>query len=313
MRIKKFEQINEALVRGGSPDERAIDLRGPGGNAFNILGMASNLCNQLKEVDPDKYDWERIKKEMESGDYKNLVNTFEEYFGDYVTIYNADVLDESMINEEFKNPFKKKVESQPEPELPKEEFGGDKPKRVQPEEGYDLERFYSAIEKLHKKGQESRKNNLSRTFFRKFIGKELMGSEIKDILVDVITQNDMYGNMYGMSIVLDNGTKVYYNFSKDKVSRGDNISIDPFLDYTRLNKEIEEDTSMPNNQKGQIIQRKKEELKKDAKKVSRKDARLIGQIAKRFNPDTKYAVGTGDLIIKEYESRIIKFKDYLNE
>jgi hypothetical protein len=119
--------------------------------------------------------------------------------------------------------------------------------------------------------------------------------------------------MYGMSIVLDNGTKVYYNFSKDKVSRGDNISIDPFLDYTRLNKEIEEDTSMPNNQKGQIIQRKKEELKKDAKKVSRKDARLIGQIAKRFNPDTKYAVGTGDLIIKEYESRIIKFKDYLNE
>jgi hypothetical protein len=103
MKIKRFEQLNEALVRGGSPDERSIDLRGPGGNAYAILGMASNLCNQLKDVDPEKYDWKRINDEMTSGDYKNLVTTFEKYFGDYVTIYNADVLDESLLNENVKN------------------------------------------------------------------------------------------------------------------------------------------------------------------------------------------------------------------
>ena len=90
-RLRKF---NEAFVRGESPRERSIDLRGPEGNAFAILGLAKNLTNQLKEADAERYDWDKINKEMTSGDYKKLVNTFEEYFGDYVTIYNADVLDE---------------------------------------------------------------------------------------------------------------------------------------------------------------------------------------------------------------------------
>ena len=94
--IKKFKnfKVDEALVDGGSPQERSIDLRGESGNAFVILAMAKDLCSQLKEADAERYDWDKINKEMTSGDYKNLVNTFEEYFGDYVTIYNADVLDE---------------------------------------------------------------------------------------------------------------------------------------------------------------------------------------------------------------------------
>jgi len=108
MKFTKFEQFNEALVYGGGPDERSIDLRGPGGNAYSILGMASNLCNQLKDVDPEKYNWERINKEMTSSDYKHLVKTFEEYFGDYVTIYNADVLDESRIIK-FNNYLNEKI------------------------------------------------------------------------------------------------------------------------------------------------------------------------------------------------------------
>jgi len=94
--IKKFKdfQIEEALVSGNSPQERSIDLRGPEGNAYAILGLAKNLCDQLKEADAERYDWDRINTEMTSSDYKNLVHTFEEYFGDYVTIYNADVLDD---------------------------------------------------------------------------------------------------------------------------------------------------------------------------------------------------------------------------
>jgi len=102
-------QTNEAFVRGESPQERSIDLRGPDGNAFVILAMAMNLAKQLQEADPERYDPERIKKEMTSGDYKNLVNTFEDYFGDYVTIYNADVLDESKKEKKKKKKGKNKT------------------------------------------------------------------------------------------------------------------------------------------------------------------------------------------------------------
>lgn len=93
MRLKKF---NEKFESGDSPRERSVDLRGPSGNAFSILGMAKNFCSQLETADPEKYNWETINQEMTSGDYKQLVNTFEEYFGDFVTIYNSDVLEESV-------------------------------------------------------------------------------------------------------------------------------------------------------------------------------------------------------------------------
>lgn len=308
MKFTKFEQFNEALVSGGNPTERSIDLRGESGNAYVILGMAKNLCSQLKNADPERYDWDKINKEMTSGDYKNLVNTFEEYFGDYVTIYNADVLEESTTNEEFKNPFKKK-EVQIEPNLPVEEFTAPETKKIKPEEGYDLERFYNAIEELDNREQKSRKHEMSMTFFRDFIGKELLNSTIEKILVDARVEMDHYG----MNIELKNGSKIYYNFSKNGDNPYDYISIEPKLDFTNIGKEIAKDSNIPTNQQGQLIQRRKEELKKDAKKVSRKDARLISQIAKKFNPDTKYKNGTGDLVIKEYESRIIKFNDFLNE
>ena len=69
------------------PSERSIDLTGPDGNAFVLLGTAQDLCKQLKDVDPDRYDWDKIKTEMESSDYDNLINVFDEYFGDYVDLY----------------------------------------------------------------------------------------------------------------------------------------------------------------------------------------------------------------------------------
>ena len=58
-----------------------IDLTGPQGNAFFLLGTASNLPNQLG------LDSKQIKLEMMSGDYENLVETFDGYFGDIVTLY----------------------------------------------------------------------------------------------------------------------------------------------------------------------------------------------------------------------------------
>ena len=58
-----------------------IDLTGPQGNAFNLIGVARNLSKGL-DLDADK-----IVKEMMSGDYDNLVTTFDNYFGEIVILY----------------------------------------------------------------------------------------------------------------------------------------------------------------------------------------------------------------------------------
>jgi hypothetical protein len=58
-----------------------IDLTGPQGNAFFLLGTASNLAKQLG------LNSEEILEEMKSGDYENLLEVFDGYFGDIVTLY----------------------------------------------------------------------------------------------------------------------------------------------------------------------------------------------------------------------------------
>ncbi len=59
----------------------SIDLTGPDGNAFVLIGTASRLAKQLG------LDADEIKTEMMSGDYENLVNTFDKHFGHFVTLY----------------------------------------------------------------------------------------------------------------------------------------------------------------------------------------------------------------------------------
>jgi hypothetical protein len=57
-----------------------IDLTGPDGNAFVLLGKATNLAKQLK------FDDKKIIDEMTSGDYEHLLKTFDRYFGDFVIL-----------------------------------------------------------------------------------------------------------------------------------------------------------------------------------------------------------------------------------
>ena len=56
-----------------------VDLTGPQGNAFVLLGMAKQWAKQLE------LNWEAIEQEATSDDYEHLVNTLDKYFGDYVT------------------------------------------------------------------------------------------------------------------------------------------------------------------------------------------------------------------------------------
>jgi len=58
-----------------------IDLTGPQGNAFFLLGTAKTLAKQLGK------DANEITNRMMSGDYENLVEIFDEEFGSIVTLY----------------------------------------------------------------------------------------------------------------------------------------------------------------------------------------------------------------------------------
>lgn len=63
------------------PQTIEIDLTGADGNVFNLIGIGGRLCKQLK-LNADVF-----VRRMTSGDYENAVKVFEEYFGDYVTLY----------------------------------------------------------------------------------------------------------------------------------------------------------------------------------------------------------------------------------
>ena len=63
------------------PSMIEIDLTGPDGNAFVLLDYAKNLSKQLD------ISYEKVKSEMTSGDYENLLIVFDKYFGEYVILY----------------------------------------------------------------------------------------------------------------------------------------------------------------------------------------------------------------------------------
>ena len=58
-----------------------IDLLGPEGNAFALLGIARDLAIKLD------LDWNYIHTEMTSGDYENLLQVMEHYFGNLIVMY----------------------------------------------------------------------------------------------------------------------------------------------------------------------------------------------------------------------------------
>ena len=57
-----------------------IDLTGPQGNAFVLLGYAKQFARQLK------LDGNKIVTEMQEDDYEHLVKTFDKYFGEFVIL-----------------------------------------------------------------------------------------------------------------------------------------------------------------------------------------------------------------------------------
>jgi len=58
-----------------SVDKYVIDLTGPDGNAYVLINQANRWGKQLG------YNLEEMNDELTSGDYENLIQVFDKYFG----------------------------------------------------------------------------------------------------------------------------------------------------------------------------------------------------------------------------------------
>ena len=69
------------MIRKKQPKkEIIIDLTGPEGNAFVLLGYAKRFAKQLE------LNSEEIISNMTSGDYEHLLEVFDKHFGDFVIL-----------------------------------------------------------------------------------------------------------------------------------------------------------------------------------------------------------------------------------
>lgn len=71
------------MIRAKSDREIVIDISGPEGNAFCLMGYASQYAKQLS------YSQEQISElmaDMKSGDYEHLLEVFDTHFGEYVVL-----------------------------------------------------------------------------------------------------------------------------------------------------------------------------------------------------------------------------------
>ena len=72
-----------AILTKDKTRKQVIDLTGPDGNAFYLLGMAQKLSKQIG-IDSERTD--EILDEMKSSDYEHLIKTFDKYFGKAVDL-----------------------------------------------------------------------------------------------------------------------------------------------------------------------------------------------------------------------------------
>tara|TARA_Y100001970_G_C13657246_1_gene566480 strand:+ start:235 stop:459 length:225 start_codon:yes stop_codon:yes gene_type:complete len=65
------------------PRKQVIDLTGPQGNAFYLLGLAVKLCNQIGF---SGLATQGILEDMKNGDYEHLITRFDYHFGDVIDL-----------------------------------------------------------------------------------------------------------------------------------------------------------------------------------------------------------------------------------
>ena len=72
--------VNVMAIKQKSHRKMEIDITGPKGDAYYLLGIAKAFARQLE------LDAEAIEEEMKSSDYENLIAVFNKHFGEYVDL-----------------------------------------------------------------------------------------------------------------------------------------------------------------------------------------------------------------------------------
>jgi len=72
-----------AIISKDTTRKQVIDLTGPQGNAFYLLGTAVKLCNQIGF---SGLATQGILDDMKSGDYEHLITRFDYHFGDVIDL-----------------------------------------------------------------------------------------------------------------------------------------------------------------------------------------------------------------------------------
>lgn len=68
------------MIKSKTKSKPFIDISGPAGNAFALLGTARQYAKQLG------LDQKVILEDMQSKDYEHLIEVFDEHFGEYVDL-----------------------------------------------------------------------------------------------------------------------------------------------------------------------------------------------------------------------------------
>ena len=78
------------MIRPTKNRKCVINLDGPDGNAMVLMAYAKRFARDMGYASD-----EAILNNMKSGDYTNLVRTFDKYFGEYVIL---ETRDEELLN-----------------------------------------------------------------------------------------------------------------------------------------------------------------------------------------------------------------------
>lgn len=69
-----------AIIQKSLPSKPVIDLTGPQGNIFSLIGFALRTARTLG------LDAKEIKEDMMSSDYEHAVQVFDNHFGFYIDL-----------------------------------------------------------------------------------------------------------------------------------------------------------------------------------------------------------------------------------
>ena len=72
-----------AILTKDTTKKQTIDLTGPQGNAFYLLGLAMKLC---KQIGFSELATQGILEDMKNADYEHLITRFDYHFGELIDL-----------------------------------------------------------------------------------------------------------------------------------------------------------------------------------------------------------------------------------